>query len=62
MFFEDDQDNSLFILFDDSRKKEKIVELRLSETIKQQPSSESDLLILVGIIIDKFQLIKKSID
>lgn len=60
--FEDDQDNSLFILFDDSRKKEKVVELRLSEAIKERPASESDLLTLVGIIIDKFQLIKKSID
>ncbi|WP_196139061.1 hypothetical protein [Aliikangiella sp. G2MR2-5] len=58
--FEDDQDNSLFLLFDDSKKREKIIEVRLSQSA--DPESSSPLLLLAEKIIQEYKLNKLSID
>lgn len=57
--FEDPFDNSLFILFDDSKRKERIVELRLSQS---NPEPSSQLLTLADLIVNKYQLEKICID
>ncbi len=61
--FEDKCDNSIFILFDDSKKKERIVEIRTSESQLLNPIQEPSFLIAtIAELIDEFRLEKISID
>lgn len=59
--FKDDVGNSVFILFDDSKKKERIIELRVSQ-LTEQESESGFLLDTVEKIIKDYSLEKIYID
>ena len=59
--FKDEFGNSLFILFDDSRKKERIIELRVSQ-VTDISTEQSQLLLTIEKAIKKFSLEALSID
>ena len=59
--FKDEFGNSLFILFDDSRKKERIIELRVSQ-VPDVSVEQSQLLQIIDAIAERFSLEALSID
>ena len=59
--FKDEFGNSLFILFDDSRKKERIIELRVSQ-VPDVGLEKSQLLQTIDAAVERFSLEALSID